>query len=248
MNRSMGLRSIPGALVLVWACVLTGCEGSSDPMALVLTNDTRASVLVDGDLPALEYLVAEMGLERELEEALVLWSRSWEEEGIGRWALRQAAYDAALPVLVTKPETYQFRLVEGTRKATAALEPLTSNGLPPDLRREIRLAVDGGREATEAWSEDRREEALLMALQAADRIRELTPPKVAERLVRRVEAEHSEVQRKSAADLDEDTLRRVERLLGGARDALTREDYPRAIQRAHYAHQLLLYQPGPTEP
>ncbi len=245
MNRCSPTRSrvMAGLAVLVLAFV--GCDAASDPVALLLTDETRASVLLEGDLPALAYLAEEFELEGELGEAVALWERSWEEEGIQRWALRMAAYDYALPVLRRESMERQRKLVETVREASLALEPIPAEALPPELRRELTLALEGSHEAEVAWREGRWSESLYQALEAADRVRELTPPVVAERLVRRVEDDLTALGN-PAFEGDEESFERVLRLLRGARYALSREDYPQAIRRAHYAHQLL--RSGAAEP
>ncbi len=275
LRRCKGRRRFTGAVaVLALAVPLSGCD-SGDPLALLLTDETRASILVEQELPHLPLVAQQLELEGALGEALTLWQQSSHEDGVGRWALRHAAYDAAVPVLAAESEGTQWELVRRSRDAGLALEPLSEAELPQEIRQELILALERGREADRAWEDDDRILALHLALEAADRIRDLTPPVVADRMVRRAEArwamafEPSEgpdllgvvqgdgatlplptgpVEAGSSSSVDvydgsssgiRSSVVRGERLLIGARDALDREDYLRAIRRAHYAYQLL---------
>ena len=212
-----------------------GCHDSpTDPLASLVTPETAPALEVEAVLPLLPDLAARTGTEAALSGPVMRWVGSWNDPAGGQ-ALRRSAVAEAAPVLGE---------ALGTGGATQALAPLLQvagslgdlDGAPADLA----PVLDDGRARVErvrsALADERPGEALREGLIAADRLREASPEQVARALLARGERWLAQVGEQDEADPDH---ARGAVLLERARQALEAGDYPRAVQRAFYACQLL---------
>lgn len=228
-------------VTLVVTGVLAGChDASSDPLAVVLTEETRSVLAAEANLPSLSRLAAEAGADDRLASALDRWTLSWDlsvEEGR---ALRRGAHrEAARPLaeaLGSSVVGASVRSVGETLEAVTALEP---DGLTEGIAENLREARAHHTLALSALAEGSAAHALEGALVASDLIREVGPESVTRLLLARA-TEHLEAA--LAGDSDgpgQVDIERGQRLIRGAQLALEERDYMRAIQRAFYACQVL---------
>ena len=227
-----------GACLLATLCV-SGCHDSpTDPTAVLVTEETRTALHLEGALPSLPDLAARARVEDRVAGEVDRWVASWERDVEEGARLRDAAYRAATPELaaaVGRAGVAQtIAQVGAALEATAALD---ETRLPPAMAERLRRARLHHDDARRALSDGRHAEALDGALRASDVFREVGPHGVALALLARAEGALDEAQRGGA--LAEVDMERTERLVRGARQALDEEDWPRAIQRAFYACQLL---------
>lgn len=224
---------------------LAACQDASqDPMAVIVTEETRSTLLVHSELPALPDLAARTGLESRVTGAMDAWMGSWEredpEEARG---LRSDAYGSAAPLLAKRlGEEGVGSAHADLGRALEGIRTLEGEALEPDMRPRIERARELHARAAEALQGDARGEALALTMEGADLLREMAPESVARLLIARAERA-LEVR---AGELEGDGMEgdgmeveRGTRLLEGARVALEGGDHHRALQRAFYACQLL---------
>lgn len=226
-----------GAVVTVGALTvgLVGCRDSpTDPLAALVTPETAPALQVDAVLPLLPDLAARTGTEARLSDPIMRWVGSWNDPDGGE-ARRRGAVAEAAPVLGD---------ALGTGGAAQALAPLLQvaraleafDDAPPELRPVLADVRDRSARVRRSLDADRPGDALHEGLVAADRLREASPEQVARALVARGERWLAEAGEHDAAHADRE---RGTMLLERARQALEAGDYPRAVQRAFYACQLL---------
>ena len=125
------------------------------------------------------------------------------------------------------------RLSEGVRHA---LE-LPESQLPERILTRLSEASNAQVLAREALRAENLQVAMVQLLKGADALREVGPEAVARTMVSEVNAERGRI---SADDAySEQDLERLDRLLQGGREALTEQDWVRAIRRAFYARGLM---------
>lgn len=228
------LRGLPFACAaLVFGA---GCHDSpADPLSAVATVETVPTLALSRPLPALPELAERVRGEDALGNAAEMWERSWDfDDGE---EVRVEARSRAAPVL------YRELGEPAVREALASLawlkeEPGVLGELPPvlaDPLAEARILADRGERALAAGEG---EEALLWTMAASDRVRVVTTPAVARRMVARAES------LLTGARTGRQELDRARHLLNGARRSLAEGDWAMAVQRAFYACQVL---EGPWE-
>ena len=93
-------------LCLIVTAPVSGCqETGTDPVAVIVTPETRGALALEADLPSLPSLAAQAGVEDRLALSLESWVGSWAiglQEGRAR---RERAYAAALDPLSGSLET-----------------------------------------------------------------------------------------------------------------------------------------------
>lgn len=218
-------------------------DSPSDPLATLVTPETAPALEVETVLPTLPDLAARNGVEDRVSGPALAWMRSWDDPEGGAAARRQAVERAA-------PALAEALGPGGTSQALAplfqvahSLDAITDP--PASLEAMLSDVAVGVARARRALDQGRPAEALREGLWAADRIRAASPEQVARALVSRGEEVLATAGEAPGgrAELDPDRQRGV-LLLERARQALEAGDYPRAVQRAFYACQLLQAAPG----
>jgi hypothetical protein len=224
------------------AGVLAGChDASSDPLAVLLTEETRSVLAADANLPSLSRLVSEAPGDDRVAGAVERWSLSWDLDVEEGRALRSRANtEAASPLaesLGSAAVARSVRAVGETLEATAALE---TGALTEAIAGNLLEAKAHHDRAVAALTAGADAEALEGALHASDLIREVGPESVSRMLLARAESQLEAAlaagQGPPGGQVD---LQRGQRLIRGAQLALEEGDYVRAIQRAFYACQVL---------
>lgn len=241
-----------GLAIGALAAVAAGCgDAPTGPRALVIAGKTEAALQVAAALPTLPRLIESTVRQGaptlpngdSLVRAEALWR---EAQGEAREPvaakLRESAYRLAVPALAARLD------VNAVKQAHAALEAWLDTATPAVERAglaDLTAALADGRDylarARAAQARGDAPGAVQATLRAADRLLATSPQAVSERLLRVGEAALA-TRRASGTQEDEREqldLRRADRLLRGARQALKEADYTRAIHRAYYAVQLL---------
>jgi hypothetical protein len=256
----------PGlAALCLFATILSGChDASSDPLAVILTEETRSVLAAEANLPSLPRLVEGVGAADELGAVVDRWSGSWElpvEEG--RALREELSIEAAEPLAQAIGHAAVSTAVRSVGETLAAASVLKTESLAAGIAENLDRAEAEHAQATAALAEGREGEALGSALEAADLIREVGPESVTRLLLARAEARleslevPSEPQPTGLGEVAEGNgieetvpdeaqidLERGRRLIRGARLALDEGDFVRAIQRAYYACQVLGLDPN----
>lgn len=238
---------------------LAACgDAPSGPATSLVALETEAALDVGLDLPTLHRLAASLGTDAELDpvdrsrldHARAVWVDAGTIEAadgtLAADSMRAAAYVLAAPVLVNALDSSRIeraleRLDHWDAEARLALGEVRESALIHALGLTSRLAAARSlrQRAGRALAEGDRTAAMRAALEAADRLAETTPAAVAQRLVTR--AEHLIEQRREGTANPATTmqLRRADRLVRGAWEAIEKGDHVRAIRRAYYAAQLM---------
>lgn len=232
-RRPAGRRAGPLGLALALALAgASGCMDSPvDPLQGLATVETQPSLSLPVEVPTLADVVAdaEPG-SPALEEALVLWQASWSQEDGA--SLRTRARGAAVPALV------QALGPQGVRELVQPLGWIAPglgdvDALPPTVGEPVGRAHELAMAAREHLQAGDLSGALALGLEASDLFRSVTPEAVALRVVTRADA------LMASRDREQDVHERAVQLLRGARRALADGDFALAIQRGHYACQVL---------
>lgn len=212
-------------------------DAASDAVVTVTTQETAPSLQVRTDFQTLPVVVAHRRGEAEVDVLVEDWDVSWEHwDGsalrnrarLGLWKVfspeeAEAAAAAALPGLQWVKDT---ELIRGLARPVA---------IPVVQARRLVL------EAEAALRSGYYHDALVSYLTAADKVYAVSSVGTARQLVWRSENALELWERRNDADAAPapGELDRAHHLVSGARRALDEGDYPRAIQRAHYAEQIL---------
>ena len=229
---------------------LAGChDASSDPFAVVLTEETRSALAADANLPSLDRMIAEAGAEERLAAALERWSLSWDlpvDEGRRlRSAVRTEAVGPLAETLGPTAVAGSVQAVGATLEAAAALD---ARSLTDDIARSLGEAKGHHTLAAAALAAGSHREALENALAASDLIREVGPESVTRLLLARAESRLEAMVAEGAEAPAGIDVERGERLIRGAHLALAEGDWVRAVQRAFYACQVLGLSTSPPSP
>ena len=244
-------RPVPIRPLLVLALVAgaslcgAGCRDAQDgdPLAVVLDERTRGALSLERAIPSLPEVVetASASFESARDSAASHWVGRWEASWLlepprGR-TVRGAVYDEAVEPLAHAlgPEGVE-RVLRSTGEAAAEAATTDRIELPPPYRIRVEEAEDlvaRGREALDAGASAH---ALRAALEAADRMRAVSPESVAHLLLARARRAAAEAGRPPET---EDEGERIDRLIRGAETAMEEGDFRRAVHRAYYACRLL---------
>lgn len=232
---------VPAGIVALVLLSASGCaDASSDPTAVLMAEETQAALQVTGDLPSVPELGERYGVaESTTREGVDRWIESWGAPERDGSRLRNEAYALVAPELAAAmPDPALAGFLRDVDVAVTAAEALgRERPLPVPVGARVqdaRALVDDAFRETERGD---RETGLRRALAAADRLRSLMPERVALRLVERAEGA---LRRNAGPDSYTPTeLRRADRLIRGARQALDSGDLARAVRRAFYACQIL---------
>lgn len=238
------LTSIRRSGTTVFLCLLvtlgvSGCDAGEDPLAVVVTEETRGALALSMGVPALPDLVRAANAQDRLETALDRWSSSWGRPDAEGRRLRRQAYDEALPAVAASlgPARIGAEL-ERLRRALDAVAELPEATLPAEFRDRIRGASELEGEGREALEAGRDGEALRRVAAGGDLLREIGPRNVALYLVERADEALQRIRNGGLVPSERDA-RRGSRMVLGAREALEENDFPLAIRRAYYACHLL---------
>lgn len=244
MSRSFLEKAGLSCVCLLATAGVSAChDASSDPMAVLLTEETRSALATEAHLPTLASLAAEARAEESLSGPMDLWEDSWQRPLPEGRALRLEAYQAAAPRLAgalgRAGVEGSVASLDGVLDAAGSLD---AESLGPRIAQHLELAREEQVAAATALREGREAEALVRSLQGSDILREVGPESVVRLLIDQADGalERLEDDGPRTAGVD---LRRGERLIRGARLALESGDYVRAIRRAFYACQVLGVQP-----
>ena len=230
----------PGTLVpLALLLVLTACEdATTDPLARLVAQETAGALALGVDLPHPGSWTVPDDASPASADAVVRWMSSWDLPGDEGREVRSLTYEALATLFV--PELGRGgigeqldRLSEGVRRA---LE-LSEIELPERIR--IRLAEASLEQvlAREALWTENLQAAMVHVLEGADVLREVGPEAVARTMVSEVNEERRSIS--VDAPYSEQDLERLDRLLQGGSEALSQQDWVRAIRRAFYARGLM---------
>lgn len=235
-------------ILTVCAAVLAAAacrDAPGEPTALVVAAETEAALRVAAELPTLPQIVERARATGRLTsadaEAVASAYRVWQEAESTRdpaaaTELRYRSYALAAPVLVRALGPAGLAEVEAGLRRWIDLASTASDGMPlPGLA----AALQAGQVLlARAAATEHPVQAAAFLLEAADRLRETTPDAVARRMIRQVE-DAMAAEGGPADGANSAARRRADRLLRGAREALSEGDPVLAIRRAYYARQLL---------
>ena len=218
---------------------LAACEdATTDPLARLVAQETAGALALGVDLPHPGSWTVPDDASPASADAVVRWSSSWDLPGDEGREVRSLTYEALATLFV--PEFGRGgigeqldRLSEGVRRA---LE-LSEIELPERIR--IRLAEASLEQvlAREARRTENLQAAMAHLLEGADALREVGPEAVARTMVSEVNEERRSIS--VDAPYSEQDLERLDRLLQGGSEALSQQDWVRAIRRAFYARGLM---------
>ncbi len=238
-------RAVAAASCLFVAALPGACQDAvSDPLAVVVNEETRGALSLDIAVPSLPSVAERISdggpalSDERMQRWIGAWQASWlAEDGEGR-AARRAVYDEAVGPLAA------VLGVDGVRAALGRVEDaLEATGgadlseLPEPYRRRIVSARSRVAEARRDLEAGRTADALRDVLEAGDRLRDVSPRRVAESLLERAEEAQRRIPEISTYSRME--KERIARLVRNARDAVEAGEYTVAIHRAFYACQLL---------
>ncbi len=229
--------ALAGALSLLGAFPLAGCQDLEEPLALAVAPETHGALLLSQELPSIPLLLS--GTEKGEESAEVeAWWDSWRMEEEDGERVRSRIYLAAAQRLLPAMGR------EGVRNLLARngenLRAVEADGLlttSPAVQDALSRATALHHQAEAALRAGNAQGALALALRSVDAQWAVSPPRVAASLLE--QAEESLGRNAPGDSYSEEVLARIRRLTRGAREALDQGDYPRAIRRAYYACQLL---------
>lgn len=242
--RSVSLPRLAPLIVLGAMTVATSAcrdAGAGGPLGVVLTEETRGALSLGLEVPSLPHIVDRSTDAGDLDvgDSGDEWTGRWEASWLMRPArgreARWEVYDEAVGPLARSlgPQGVRSTLTD-VEEAARAAEGAELDELPPLYRarvEEARELVDWG---FRTLDEGHAAAALRAALEAADRIRTVSPEGVARVLLDRAHRASEDLSEHSAEERE-----RIQRLVQGAEAALGEGDHRRAIQRAFYACQLL---------
>lgn len=225
--------------VLALVVLAAGCgDLDLDPPAELDADAPVAAMRFSEDLPTLPGLVDRWADERGLDPIVEQWTRSWEVQGVQGERQRLEAIHSAVPFLLDAMSDQAVdETLDKVERAVEGVEDALADSLPKGLSGPLERA---GREAARtrrARDAGNWEHALAGALLTADHLRSTTPEALAEAMI----ARGDEALRRISDDRTYPlvTRRRGERLLIGAREALSNGDASLALRRAWYATGLL---------
>lgn len=247
------LRPLAIAALAVSLAVGACNDAPTGPGAVWVASETEAALQLRGELPTLPTLIERArtvgragdtpvgaGLDADYSRALGLW-RAAEADTASRVrarTLRDRAYGIAADRLAVALDSSTLAAVHADLEGW--IDAAGATGLPrdlPEVAGTVRQARAWLGRARSTLAHDR-EASIMATLRTADHLSDLTPPAVARRMIR-----HADALAANAPAGDDSptarTLRRAERLLAGARDALDDGEPVRAIRRAYYAARLL---------
>ena len=226
----------PLALVLG---VLAACDdATTDPLARIVAGETAGALALGVDLPHPGSWAVPDDAAPESADAVVRWLTSWDLPGDRGREVRSLTYSSLATLFV--PELGRGgigeqldRLSEGVRRALQ----LPEAQLPERIRVRISEAASAYALARDALRSENLRDAMVQLLTGSDALREVGPEAVARTMVSEVVADRRSI---SAGDsYSEQDLERLDRLLRGGREALSDQDWVRAIRRAYYARGLI---------
>ena len=236
----------PGTFVPM-ACVslaivltaLAGCEdATADPLAHIVAEETAGALALGVDLPHAGSWTVPDDAAPESADTVARWLTSWDLAADEGRRVRSLIYGPLAMLFVP-----QFgrggigeqldRLAEGVRRA---LE-LPELQLPERIRVRIWEASNAHALARDALRAENLQDAMVQLLTGSDALREVGPEAVARTMVSEVDVDRRSI---SAGDTYSDQdLERLDRLLRGGREALSQQDWVRAIRRAYYARGMM---------
>lgn len=211
-------------------------DASVDPLAAIVASETRSTLALRPELPALPDLATRAGIDGSAAGAVELWNTSWQDDGSEALELRAEAYRRIAPELgkVLGREEAR-RVVADLGVALDAVGTLDPDSLGPGLQVEVDRARALHRQAEGSLAADDLTGTFALTLEASDALRSVAPPAVARSLLARARRALDEPDGPVDAMEQERALRLVE----GAERALADEDWSLAVRRAFYACQLL---------
>jgi|GEM_PF-1771405 len=219
------------------AGILVGCQDAEgDPVALLLPEDVGGVLALGAELPSLPDLAARAGVTPEMRRAVDLWEASWTADPAEGPGLRSEAYRSAAPELarVLGP-TEATRMSTALEAAVAAISSVGSISSDPRISTEVRRARQLRGRVDRALEDGDIATALVHGMEASDALRRFSPSQAVEAYLAKARTALA-VAGDSLSEADRD---RATRLLEGAESAVAQRDWPRAVQRAYYASQLL---------
>ena len=233
-----GGRRILGWCVLITLSLSACKDAANQPLAVAVASETHPALLLPENLSTVSSLLSDYGLDRDGVVESEAWWNSWSLQGGEGASLRSKVYPSAAQRLfpVMGLAGVQDLLARNASSLGAVravgmmvdLEPISASlDRAEDLHSAARNAVDRGDG----------EEALVLALETADALWEVSPHQVATDLI--LQATQALGRNQAATTYSQEELIRIRRLTHGASEALDEGDYPRAIRRAYYACQLL---------
>lgn len=227
---------VPLAFVLA---ALAGCEdATTDPLARMVAEETAGALALGVALPHPGSWRVPDDAAPESADAVVRWLTSWDLAGDEGRGVRSLTYRPLAMLFV--PELGRGgigeqldRLSEGVRRA---LE-LPEAQLPERIRVRISEASTAHVLARDALRAENLQEAMVQLLTGSDALREVGPEAVARTMVSEVDADRRSIE--VGDTYSEQDVERLDRLLRGGREALSEQDWVRAIRRAYYARGLI---------
>ena len=227
---------LPVAFLLV---ALSACEeATTDPLARLVAQETAGALALGVDLPHPGSWIVPDDASAASADAVVRWSSSWDLPGDEGRGIRSLTYEPLATLFVRELGRGGIgeqldRLSEGVRRA---LE-LPEIQLPERIRIRLSEAANAQVLAREALRTENLQTAMVQLLKGADALREVGPEAVARTMVSEVNTERGSISLDDA--YSEQDLERLDRLLQGGSEALSQQDWVRAIRRAFYARGLM---------
>ena len=176
-----------GVLFVLLACVVGCDDADSDPMAVLMAAETHGALALSEHLPTLPDLVERSPARGELISAADLWALSWRRGEDGRQD-RSEAYANVVPRLSSELGSAGIAgALDAVRNTLDAADAMDTTKLPGFVIEGTSVARALAEDAGESLVQGENERALLLTLEASDRLHELGPEEVAHELISRAE-------------------------------------------------------------
>jgi hypothetical protein len=225
-------------LALVLGALAACDDATTDPLARIVAGETAGALALGVDLSHPGSWTVPDDVTPESADAVVRWLTSWDLPGDEGREVRTLTYSSLAMLFV--PELGRGgigeqldRLSEGVRRAVQ----LPDQQLPDRIRVRISEAANAHVLARDALRAENLQDAMVQLFTGSDALREVGPEAVARTMVSEVVADRRSI---SAGDsYSEQDLERLDRLLRRGWEALSDQDWVRAIRRAYYARGLM---------
>jgi hypothetical protein len=224
--------------LLILVGTVSCADSGDDAVASIFAPETHGALTIAAPLPSLPLLASDLDLDGDLQPSLAVWVDSWAMEPDEGRDARRDAYERVVPVLSEhmSDEDVQRR-IDAVALGLSLSRGLGSEDLPAGISEALDHAQRHHAAALAYLAAGDRESALSEALLAGDALQEASPDAVATLMVLR--GDEALRRARGVGSYTDQELERADRLLRGARYAITDGDPVKAIRRAFYACRML---------
>jgi hypothetical protein len=226
------------ACLLLLAGTLSCADSGEDAVASIFAPETYGALSFAVPLPSLPLLARDLGLDATLQPSLAVWVDSWALDPDEGRDVRRDSYERVVPVLSEHMSDEDVReRIDAVALGLSLSRGLGSQDLPEGIWEALDHAQRHHAGALAYLAAGDRESALSEALMAGDALQEASPEAVATLMVLR--GDEALRRAEGVGSYTDQELERADRLLRGARYAITEGDPVKAIRRAFYACRIL---------